>query len=170
MAARLLIFATAVVGFIVAPMTSADATGEFSVFDAQITSAGPCDPNAFLTVNVGVFAPFTNVGLLIDYPGGQHEGITGVAAVADGIVRFQTGSRPQLIGGTTTLTVFLDADINLQPDPGSPVVTTTVTYCPPPLAAEECKKGGFENFPNLAFKNQGDCVSFVATEGANPPG
>jgi hypothetical protein len=167
---RLLIFVAVVLGSVAVSTASAQAADEFSVFDAHIVfSAGPCDPNAGLQVNVGVFAPDTQIGLLIDYPGtGGHEGIS-MPVGGDGIARFLLGSRPQLIGGTTTLTAFLDADLNLEPDPGSPVVTTTVTYCPPPLAGEECKKGGFENFPNLAFKNQGDCVSYVETAGSNPP-
>jgi hypothetical protein len=29
-----------------------------------------------------------------------------------------------------------------------------------------CKNGGYRDFPQ--FKNQGDCVSFVATGGKNP--
>jgi hypothetical protein len=36
-----------------------------------------------------------------------------------------------------------------------------------PTSKEECKKGGWKNFPSL--KNQGDCIAFVATEGENPP-
>jgi len=36
-----------------------------------------------------------------------------------------------------------------------------------PERKEECKNGGWRNFPG--FKNQGDCVSFVATRGKNPP-
>jgi hypothetical protein len=37
-----------------------------------------------------------------------------------------------------------------------------------PTSKDECKNGGWQNF-NPAFKNQGDCVSFVATQGKNPP-
>jgi hypothetical protein len=37
-----------------------------------------------------------------------------------------------------------------------------------PQTKEECKDGGFKDFPG--FKNQGDCVSFVATKGKNEPG
>jgi len=33
---------------------------------------------------------------------------------------------------------------------------------------DQCKKGGWESFGGM-FKNQGDCVSFVATKGKNPP-
>jgi hypothetical protein len=44
---------------------------------------------------------------------------------------------------------------------------------PPPAIdrseKEQCKKGGWRNMGNLAFKNQGDCVSYFATGGKNPP-
>ena len=36
-----------------------------------------------------------------------------------------------------------------------------------PTGIDQCKNGGWRNFPG--FKNQGDCVSFVATKGRNPP-
>jgi hypothetical protein len=43
-----------------------------------------------------------------------------------------------------------------------------------PTSKDECKKDGWETFVNVntgvqIFKNQGDCVSFVATQGKNPP-
>ncbi len=37
-----------------------------------------------------------------------------------------------------------------------------------PTSKDQCKNGGWRNFPQ--FKNQGDCVSFVATHGENQPG
>jgi hypothetical protein len=37
----------------------------------------------------------------------------------------------------------------------------------PPLTAAQCKKGGWQAYG--VFKNQGDCVSYVATRGKNPP-
>ena len=36
-----------------------------------------------------------------------------------------------------------------------------------PTAKSQCKNGGWRTFG--VFKNQGDCVSFVATGGKNPP-
>jgi streptogramin lyase len=36
-----------------------------------------------------------------------------------------------------------------------------------PTSKEQCKKGGWRNFPG--FRNQGDCVAFVATRGRNHP-
>jgi hypothetical protein len=42
-----------------------------------------------------------------------------------------------------------------------------VTDAPPlPTTTDQCKNGGWAQF---GFKNQGDCVSFVATRGKNPP-
>jgi hypothetical protein len=36
-----------------------------------------------------------------------------------------------------------------------------------PTSKNQCKTGGWRNF--LGFKNEGGCVSFVATHGKNPP-
>ena len=32
---------------------------------------------------------------------------------------------------------------------------------------DQCKNGGWQNFTDPPFKNQGDCVSYVATGGKN---
>jgi hypothetical protein len=47
--------------------------------------------------------------------------------------------------------------------------SATITSCAPPrpTSIEQCKNGGWHQFD--AFKNQGDCVSFVATGGRNRP-
>lgn len=37
----------------------------------------------------------------------------------------------------------------------------------PPTNKDQCKNGGWRNYPQ--FKNEGDCVSFVATSGKSPP-
>jgi hypothetical protein len=37
-----------------------------------------------------------------------------------------------------------------------------------PTSKDECKNGGWATFNDPAFKNQGDCVSYVATHGKNP--
>jgi hypothetical protein len=44
-----------------------------------------------------------------------------------------------------------------------------VVTCLPnrPMSKSDCKNGGWQTFG--VFKNQGDCVSFVATGGKNPP-
>lgn len=37
-----------------------------------------------------------------------------------------------------------------------------------PTSKDDCKKDGWMNYGDI-FKNQGDCVSFVATNGKNLP-
>jgi hypothetical protein len=49
-------------------------------------------------------------------------------------------------------------------NPGDVVVRDVQPF---PTSKEQCKNGGWRNFPG--FKNQGDCVSFVATGGRNRP-
>lgn len=41
-----------------------------------------------------------------------------------------------------------------------------------PTDKNQCKKGGWKTFSNPTFKNQGDCVSYVASDGKsrNNPG
>ena len=47
-------------------------------------------------------------------------------------------------------------------------VNVIVHDAPPrPTSKDQCKNGGWRDFG--VFKNQGDCVSFVATGGKNPP-
>jgi hypothetical protein len=38
---------------------------------------------------------------------------------------------------------------------------------PLPTSKDQCKNGGWQTY--TVFENQGDCVSFVATGGKNPP-
>ena len=55
-------------------------------------------------------------------------------------------------------------------DNGTFSVSYTVPDPPPPVptSAEQCKKNGWQTYG--IFKNQGDCVSYVATHGKNEPG
>ena len=60
-------------------------------------------------------------------------------------------------------TVTLEDDtspLNVTIDESATLVTT-------PTSKAQCTQGGWKNFPQ--FKNQGDCMSFVATGGKNPP-
>jgi hypothetical protein len=55
----------------------------------------------------------------------------------------------------------------ISPDSGAGSVVVTDAQ-PLPISKDQCKNGGWHNF--TGFRNQGDCVSFVATHGENPPG
>jgi hypothetical protein len=43
--------------------------------------------------------------------------------------------------------------------------TTQVPLVGPPTSKDQCKNGGWQSFNNPTFKNQGQCVSFVASHG-----
>jgi hypothetical protein len=50
-------------------------------------------------------------------------------------------------------------------------LTFTIVGCPTaPDGRVACMDGGFERYPALGFLNQGDCVSWIATQGKNEPG
>ena len=46
-------------------------------------------------------------------------------------------------------------------------ITATPTLVGPPTSTDQCKNGGWESFNNPSFKNQGDCVSYVVTNGSH---
>jgi hypothetical protein len=47
------------------------------------------------------------------------------------------------------------------------ILIDNVSVEPLPTTKDECKDDGWQS--DGVFKNQGDCVSFVATGGKNPP-
>lgn len=51
--------------------------------------------------------------------------------------------------------------------PGPFSQTLDLTFSALPFSKDQCKDGGWQTFG--VFKNQGDCVSYVATDGNNPP-
>lgn len=60
-----------------------------------------------------------------------------------------------------TICQTLDSQFNAPPE------TVCDDIPAPPTTVEQCKKGGWQQY---GFKNQGDCVAFVATNGKNEPG
>lgn len=77
--------------------------------------------------------------------------VTGISVVTDAEWFFPSGNQTVLVDN-----VEINAD--------------TVTF-DQPQNKDECKKGGWESLTDAdgnSFKNQGDCVSYVATGGRNP--
>lgn len=74
--------------------------------------------------------------------------------------------------GSLNLLIF-DGDANGQvagwygDNSGSLSVDVYQLAPPRPTNADQCKKDGWQSYG--IFKNQGDCVSYVATNGKNPP-
>jgi hypothetical protein len=117
------------------------------------------------------FEPNTTFGLSADSFGtkfttdgsGSNDNIGGISA-----------SEPFSVA----VEAWLDPDDDFVQDPGEPTVFSGTFVVdqpcqdiflgePLPNSKDECKNGGWRNFPGL--RNQGECVSFVATGGKNPP-
>lgn len=90
-----------------------------------------------------------------------YPGATVLPVASGGGVGINVGSGwYAMIGNVSTLTVG-SADAN----------TITYDFEPgigPPTSKDQCKDGGWMTFTTPKFKNQGDCVSYVATGGRNP--
>ena len=63
---------------------------------------------------------------------------------------------------------WTDGRVAINGTPQQDVFFDKITLLNVPTSKEQCKNAGWRNYPQ--FKNQGDCVSFVATNGKNPPG
>ena len=139
------------------------ATGTFTV-----TRTG--DTTAALTVNYTISGSATNVSDYASLSGsvviaaGASSATVVVTPVDDAIdennetviLTLAAGSGYQIGGANNDTVTIADNDGAATPAPGSR-----------PTDKDQCKKGGWETFG--VFKNQGDCVSWFATGGKNPP-
>jgi hypothetical protein len=139
------------------------------------TSARAGRPPSLYTINPATGAA-TLVAPIADSSGRAPSG---------GVVSLQFACDGTLYGGTARATTFPPTDggrlITIDPatgtfafvGPGPAAVGTSLgalafqdSRCLP-TSKDQCKNGGWRDFG--VFKNQGDCVSFVATGGKNPP-
>jgi hypothetical protein len=80
-----------------------------------------------------------------------------------GFGAFDTASAP------TVCSIFFGLPFSQFFEPRAMTSSAIAIHDAPPLptSKDQCKNGGWHDFPD--FRNQGDCVSFVATKGNNPP-
>jgi hypothetical protein len=93
-----------------------------------------------------------------DLLGVSATSVTACGTFAAGTVVGGLGPAP-LVGATVT------PSFSLSPRLGNISATLSPAL---PTTKDDCKDGGWQSFFG-AFKNQGDCVSFVATDGKNLP-
>ena len=86
----------------------------------------------------------------------------GIITNTSGLVVLNGNASEPAVGQTITVTPAFTGTLD-----ESATLVTGVGGRPPPTSKAQCKHGGWKNFPQ--FKNQGDCVSFVATDSKNPP-
>ena len=64
------------------------------------------------------------------------------------------------------------ATVNLNGLGGAFSMNESANLVTVPTSKDQCKNGGWQTYADAngtPFKNQGDCVSYVATHGKNPP-
>jgi len=82
-----------------------------------------------------------------------------------GVVLSQDPNASPSLGQTLSLIAPLSGSVDL--NESAHLSTDGTGSPPPPTSKDQCRNGGWRNLPQ--FKNQGDCTSFVATGGKNPP-
>jgi hypothetical protein len=118
------------------------------------------------------------IGVIVD----QSEGLP-APAVGQAVTLFAADHHAPvtgtLFGGAPPDADRLEVDLTSSGCPAFPPASNALYYVyngdiaihdaiPVPTAKDQCKNGGWRTYG--VFKNQGDCVSFVATGGKNPPG
>ena len=94
-------------------------------------------------------------------------GACGTAPDGDGW-RTVTGTVTGIVDGNAGYTGIVNDNPS---DPGTIQVRNLIingVAVLPPTSADQCKKDGWKDYGTM-FKNQGDCVSFVASKGKNKP-
>jgi hypothetical protein len=113
----------------------------------------PCDGNVHsFAVNIPVEAG----DFLGAYTVGNWQGIVTFGSGSD--LSVAVGIAQPAVGDVVTARIDVDPTTL---DESANLVTL-------PTSKGQCKNGGWHKF-GTTFKNQGDCVSFVATGGTNPP-
>jgi hypothetical protein len=105
-----------------------------------------------IDITVSGVAPFATVSGSVTFPGGVRIGGS-IFADETGVARTGFGSGPGLYVVEITSPFSTSQSLNVDCLPNT---------------KEDCKNGGWQGFFGV-FKNQGDCVSFVATGGRNVP-
>jgi hypothetical protein len=164
-------------------------SGQHPTGTVQLLSGGTTPGGTFSATSKATCLSVSGHAAIIGVSGNLHQGGLGVDFGMAGLVRVVDGGGPNsgadsvefarktgdepfgppLPGPTTCstfpatffTTIFFPDFTNAE---GDVVVTDTAAL---PTSKDQCKNGGWRTYG--VFKNQGDCVSFVATRGKNQP-
>jgi hypothetical protein len=137
----------------------------YSLFDVS-TPAGTLNANVGTSQTIfedlGTGASYGS----FDIPDGAETDVVSLPLNAAGVTAFNVARGGFFsIGGATPADQFVFVSAGGGPPVGG--TQQLVVACALPTTTDECKNGGWRTYG--VFKNQGDCVSFVATGGKNPP-
>jgi hypothetical protein len=139
------------------------------VFYVSTGGAGPVPVGSLTTDNVTCLAVSGNgavIGFTDNFAGGPFNQVTvQVGDLGPANSALDRWWIPALGRDPGDCAGFIDA-----PGRSAPLTLgdAVVTNAPPsPTSKDQCKHGGWQTYG--VFNNQGDCVSFVATGGKNPP-
>jgi hypothetical protein len=160
------------------PLTIGDATFSGGVVMSQVTNLPADQTTVYGTFNCPGYSNTITITLatpVLDFS----------VEVLNGDIMTVSYTVADDLGGTVTKTLAANVNSGAAtfslPDAGITSVTVSetapnsfwdffidnVSFTPFPTTFAECKSGGWTTFG--VFKNQGDCVSYVATHGKNPP-
>lgn len=166
-------------------MTSADGfgfLGPVSGLGVRISRTGSTVPNSTIQIHrrsANVYVPLATLPLPFQFESGStYSVVFTIMADYSSTVRITDGTNTATLAAPATpfvtpLDQYFLNDVQGGVSGGGPageyylrfdnvVVTQNV-----PTSAADCKNGGWESYG--AFKNQGDCVSFVGSGGKNEP-
>ena len=146
-----------ITGFTGATFTSAS----FTLASTAQCNGGSPRFDVYTTVQAPFFLGCNNVTPVINSDGTATYSFNAATIAALGQVPFPTGTITSVdvlvdVQGSADLTKITFNGVTQVPE---------VTQVGPPTSKDACKHGGWKTFNHPAFKNQGQCVSFVASRG-----
>jgi hypothetical protein len=146
-----------ITGFTGATFTSAS----FTLAGASQCNGGSPRFDVYTTTQSPFFLGCNNVTPVINADGSATYTFDAATIAAGGQVPFPTGTINSVdvlvdVQGTADLSNITFNGVTQVP---------AVTQVGPPTSKNACKHGGWKTFNNPTFKNQGQCVSYVAAHG-----
>jgi hypothetical protein len=136
-------------------------TASFTLASASQCNGGSPRFNVYTTTQSPFFLGCNNVTPVINADGSATYTFNAATIAASGQVPFPTGTIQSVdvlvdVQGSADLTNITVNGVTQVP---------VVSQVGPPTSKDACKHGGWKTFNHPSFKNQGQCVSYVASHG-----
>jgi len=146
-----------ITGFAGATFTSAS----FTLARASQCNGGSPRFDVYTTTQSPFFLGCNNVAPVLNLDGSATYVFNAATIAASGQVAFPTGTIQSIdvlvdVQGSADLTNITVNGVTQVP---------VVSQVGPPTSKDACKHGGWKTFNHPSFKNQGQCVSYVASHG-----